>query len=149
MRGMSPATVVGPLHGPLYLVSMASYPNYGDELIARRWLRHLARTRPNDEVWLDCRHPGTASALFAGDHPRLRVTDAIFRAMADSLDGSGREIEDIVANLGTPLYDSGLLRLREAQTLHLLGGGFVNAVWPENALVARPCGRLHGSAVHA
>ncbi|PZP17555.1 MAG: polysaccharide pyruvyl transferase family protein [Brachybacterium faecium] len=134
---MSSATAAGPLPGPLYLVSMASYPNYGDELIARRWLRHLARTRPDDEVWLDCRHPGTASALFADDHPRLRVTDAIYRAMADSLHGSGREVEDIVANLGTPLYDAGLLRLREAGALHLLGGGFVNAVWTENALVVR------------
>ena len=117
-----------PLEGPLYLVSMASYPNYGDELIARRWLEHLARHRPEDEVWLDCRHPGTASALFGGLHPRLRVTDAVFRTVEDALRGSRRGVEDIITSLGTPLYDAPLLALREAGSLHLLGGGFVNAV---------------------
>ena len=127
----------GPARAPLYLVSMASYPNYGDELIARRWLEHLARHRPEDEVWLDCRHPGTASALFGGIHPRLRVTDAVFRTVEDSLRGSRRSVEDIVTGLGTPLYDAPLLALREAQSLHLLGGGFINAVWPENDLIIR------------
>ena len=127
----------GPLEAPLYLVSMASFPNYGDELIAARWLEHLARHRPDDEVWLDCRHPGTASALFGDLHPRLRVTDAVFRAVDDSLRGSRRSVEDIVTNLGTPLYDAPLLALREAHSLHLLGGGFVNSVWPENDLIIR------------
>lgn len=127
----------GPLRGPLYLVSMASYPNFGDELIAQRWLAHLARHRPQDEVWLDCRHPGTASALLGGLHPRLRVTDAVFRAVEDSRHGSRRSVEDIVTRLGTPLFDAPLLALREAGSLHLLGGGFVNAVWPENDLLVR------------
>lgn len=127
----------GPLRSPLYLVSMASYPNYGDELITRRWLEHLARHRPEDEVWLDCRYPGTATALFGGIHPGLRVTDAVFRAVEDSLHGSRRSVEDIVATLGTPLYDAPLLALREAQSLHLLGGGFVNAMWPQNDLIVR------------
>lgn len=127
----------GPARAPFYLVSMASYPNFGDELIARRWLEYLARHRPDDEVWLDGRHPGTATALFAGIHPRLRVTDAVFRTVEDALRGSRRSVEDIVTELGTPLYDAPLLALREAQSLHLLGGGFVNAVWPENDLIVR------------
>lgn len=136
-RAAPPAGSGGPLKAPLYLVSMSSFPNYGDELIAARWLEHLARHRPDDEVWLDCRHPGTANALFGDLHPRLRVTDAVFRAVDDSLRGSRRSIEDIVTNLGTPLYDAPLLALREAHSLHLLGGGFVNSVWPENDLVVR------------
>ena len=141
-----------PLEGPLYLVSMASYPNYGDELIARRWLEHLARHRPEDEVWLDCRHPGTASALFGGLHPWLRVTDAVFRTVEDALRGSRRGVEDIITSLGTPLYDAPLLALREAGSLHLLGGGFVNAVWPENDLIVeamRAASRLGGAPLIA
>jgi hypothetical protein len=127
----------GPVEAPVYLVSMAGYPNFGDELIARRWIEHLARHRPDEEVWLDCRFPGTASALFGDLHPRLRVTDAVFRAVEDSLRGSRRPVEEIVTHLGTPLYDAPLLALREARSLHLLGGGFVNAVWPENAHLVR------------
>lgn len=141
-----------PSHGPLYLVSMASYPNFGDELIARRWLEHLARHRPEDEVWLDCRHPGTASALFGGIHPGLRVTDAVFRTVEDSLHGSGRSVEDIVTGLGTPLFDAPLLALREASSLHLLGGGFVNAVWPQNDLLVaamRAAARISGAPLLA
>ncbi|MDN5900312.1 MAG: polysaccharide pyruvyl transferase family protein [Brachybacterium sp.] len=131
---------------------MASYPNFGDELIARRWLEHLARHRPADEVWLDCRHPGTATALFGGIHPNLRVTDAVFRTVEDSLRGSRRSVEDIVTGLGTPLYDAPLLALREAQSLHLLGGGFVNAVWPENDLLVealRAASRVSGAPLIA
>ncbi|GAA4523247.1 hypothetical protein GCM10023160_13060 [Brachybacterium paraconglomeratum] len=142
----------GPARAPFYLVSMASYPNYGDELIARRWLEHLARHRPEDDVWLDVRHPGTATALFGSIHPRLRVTDAVFRTVEDSRHGSRRSVEDIVTELGTPLYDASLLALREAQSLHLLGGGFLNAVWPENDLIVRTmraASRLSGAPLLA
>ena len=121
----------------IYLVSIGGHPNYGDELITSRWLDHLARVRPDTDVWLDTRTPGTAAALFAGRHPRLHTTDAVFRAVEDSLHGSGRSVEDIVTNLGTPLYDLQLLALREAGTIHLLGGGLINAVWPENRLIVR------------
>lgn len=136
-RETAPTAFRGPLRTPLYLISMASFPNYGDELIARRWLEYLARHRPQDEVWLDTRHPGTANALFGNLHPKLRVTDSVFRAVEDSLTGSRRSVEEIVTDLGTPLYDAPLLALREARSLHLLGGGFINSVWPENDLIVR------------
>lgn len=122
---------------PVYLVSMAGFPNYGDEVIAAAWLRYLAKARPHSEVWLDSRYPGSAAALFSGLHPNLRTTDAIFRAIDDSLHGSGRHIEDLVQNLGTPLYDLQMHKLREAGTIHLIGGGFLNSIWPENLLVVR------------
>ena len=59
----------------IHLVSWAGWPNFGDELIAARWLRFLAEHRPDAEVWLDVRHPGTVSSLLRGLHPRLHVTD--------------------------------------------------------------------------
>lgn len=122
---------------PIYLVSMAGFPNYGDEVIAAAWLRFLARTRPETEVWLDTRYPGSAAALFADLHPRLRTTDGIFRAVEDARHGSRRDIGSIIRDLGTPLYDLQIHALRDAGTIHLLGGGFVNAQWPENQLIVR------------
>ena len=68
----------------VYLVGAAGYPNYGDEAIARAWLRHLARTHPDAEVWLDCHTPGAAALLFRGDHPRLRTTDFLWRMCWDA-----------------------------------------------------------------
>lgn len=43
----------------IYLISIGGYPNYGDEFITAAWLRFLAKSRPEAEVWLDTRYPGT------------------------------------------------------------------------------------------
>lgn len=124
-----------PAEGHIYLVSMATFPNYGDELIAARWLTYLAEQKPDTDVWLDVREPGTATALFAGLHPRLHVVNTIFRAIHEHLHGDPRSPADKVLHLGSPKYDLALLALREASTVHLLGGGFINAVWPHNQLI--------------
>ncbi|GAA3286469.1 hypothetical protein GCM10017708_01970 [Arthrobacter citreus] len=39
---------------------------------------------------------------------------------------------DLVRNLGSPHYDLGLVKLRQAHSLHLLGGGYVNGIWPHH-----------------
>lgn len=120
----------------IYLVAPSGNPNFGDEFIAASWLRYLARTQPDTEVYLDCPHPGLAQVLFAGLHPKLRVTNTLWRAVADSAglapaDLSAR-VTDLVKNLGSPQYDLGLLRLRQASSLHLLGGGYINGMWPHH-----------------
>jgi hypothetical protein len=63
----------------IYLVGSCGFPNYGDELITGKWLRRLARTNPDREVWVDCHSPGQAQAMFAGMHPNLRFTDLLWR----------------------------------------------------------------------
>lgn len=117
---------------PIYLISMASWPNYGDELITRRWLHHLAANKPTTEVWLDVREPGLATSLFAGDHPNLRITNTLFRALHHHLHGDPRTPADLVRDLGSPKYDLGLLDLRRAGSIHLLGGGYINATWADH-----------------
>ena len=64
----------------IYLIGTAGHPNYGDELITASWLRELARTFPDAEVWLDSPRPGQASVLFDGIHPGLRCVDTLFHA---------------------------------------------------------------------
>ena len=112
---------------------MAGYPNYGDELIARTWLRFLAETKPEAQVWLDCRHPGAASVLFRGDHPNLTTTDTLYRVLelADQ-EWEPRSIAEIVTHKGSPLFDLQIAEMNRATTLHLLGGGFLNSRWPKN-----------------
>ncbi|NEA29975.1 polysaccharide pyruvyl transferase family protein [Actinomadura bangladeshensis] len=58
-----------------YLVGTTGFPNYGDELIAAMWLRHLAETAPDVEVWLDCPSPGPAQVLLGDIHLKSRFTD--------------------------------------------------------------------------
>ncbi|WP_104054176.1 MULTISPECIES: polysaccharide pyruvyl transferase family protein [unclassified Arthrobacter] len=120
-----------------YLVGTAGNPNFGDEFITASWLRFLAVNAPDAVVWLDCPQPGAASLLFEGLHPGLRITDTLWRAVRDS-DGLppaevGRRVHHLVHRLGSPNYDMGLVRLRQASSLHLLGGGYVNGVWPHHA----------------
>lgn len=120
---------------PIYLISMAGYPNYGDELITLRWLQYLAATHPTTEVWLDVREPGHATSLFKHAHPKLHVTNTLFRAIHEHLHGDPRTPADKIRELSTPNYDLGIIDLREAGTLHLLGGGYINSLWPENQLL--------------
>lgn len=119
----------------IYLISMASFPNFGDELIAARWLRFLAQHRPEADIWLDVREPGTATSLFKGLHPRLHVTNTLFRAIHEHVTGGNRTPAELVAELGSPKFDAGLVDFRQADTVHLLGGGFINAIWPHNGLL--------------
>lgn len=120
----------------IYLIASGGNPNYGDELIVASWLRFLARVRPEAVVWLDCPQPGTATALFAGIHPQLRTTNTLWRSCAEAPDQSAagvwRHVAHIVAHGGSPMYDAGLIALGRADTLHLLGGGYVNGVWPDH-----------------
>ena len=120
-----------------YLVSTAGNPNFGDEFITASWLRFLARNAPDVDVWLDCPRPGAAALLFVGLHPRLRITDTLWRAVWDSAGlppaEVGPRVAQLVRHLGSPNYDMGLVKLRQATSLHLLGGGYVNGVWPHHA----------------
>jgi polysaccharide pyruvyl transferase WcaK-like protein len=123
--------------GPvLYLIASGGNPNYGDELIIACWLRFLARVRPDATVWLDCPEPGTASALFAGIHPGFQATNTLWRSCAEAPDQSAQGVWDHVANVvkhgGTPSYDVAITRLREAHSIHLLGGGYVNGIWADH-----------------
>ena len=121
---------------PIYLIAPSGNPNFGDEFIAASWLKHLAKAHPETEVYLDCPEPGIAQSLFAELHPKLRVTDTLWRAVRDAAAFPTAEmsthVADLVKNLGSPRYDLGLLQLRQAGSLHLLGGGYVNSLWPQH-----------------
>lgn len=139
---------------PYYWVSTAGHPNFGDEFITASWLRFLARAAPDNEVWLDCPEPGLASVLFEGLHPRLRVTNTLWRTVREAAAQSGEDMvpgEDaagrvvrLVREQGSPRYDLGLTKLREVQSLHLLGGGFINGIWPQHAALVDGMRAVHG-----
>lgn len=124
---------------PFYLVSAAGLPNYGDEFITRTWLDWLAKRHPNVPVWLDCVEPGRANHLFADAHPLLKTTNTLWHlalsaqemSFAEGVEHARRRIVD----LGSPRYDLGLMQLREVQSVHLLGGGYLNSVWEHQLLL--------------
>ena len=130
----------------LYLVGTSGHPNFGDEFIAASWLRFLARARPDADVWLDCPNPGLASHLFDGLHPRLRTTDTLWRLAVETVDMDGAtadaHVDRVITSLGSPRYDLGVLGARRASSVHLVGGGYLNAIWPHHARLLRAALRL-------
>ena len=120
----------------LYLVASGGNPNYGDEVIVASWLRFLARVRPEATVWLDCPQPGAASTLFAGMHPGFRPTDTLWRLCAEAPEQSATGVWEYAKNLvlrgGSPMFDAGLSSLGQMDSAHLLGGGYINGVWPDH-----------------
>lgn len=120
---------------PFYLVSAGGQPNYGDEFITRAWLEYLARAHPLVDVWLDSPEPGRAAHLFHKSHPRLRTTNTLWQLahLPEKPGPHGAEIIDhVVQHLGSPKIDAGLLALRGVRSIHLLGGGYINSLWPRH-----------------
>lgn len=130
----------------IYLVGPSGHPNFGDEFIAAAWIRHLARVRPDAQVWLDCPTPGQAAHLFGGLHPQLHFTDTLWRLAHETVEmdaaTAGSHIDRVVTDLGSPRYDLGLLELHRAGSVHLIGGGYINAIWSHQAGLLRAAARL-------
>jgi hypothetical protein len=124
----------------IYLVASTGFPNYGDELIAARWLRYLARTAPDAEVWLDSPSPGNSQLLLGDLHPNVRFVDTLFRIAWAAPSEHPNEIvefaEHAVKNPGlVPRFALGVELLQSADVYHILGGGYVNSVWPRHLLL--------------
>lgn len=116
-----------------YLVGPSGYPDFGDELIAATWLRYLAGTDPEADVWLDTHSPGPAQVLLGDLHPRLRCTDTLWRLCGEAPSGEPAEVaewvEAAVHDPGlAPRWDAGIELLGRTDVLHLIGGGYLNAL---------------------
>jgi polysaccharide pyruvyl transferase WcaK-like protein len=121
----------------VYLVSIAGFPNYGDELITAGWLRELARRAPEADVWVDCPHPGPAAVLLDGLHPRARFVDTLWRLCWAAPSEEPWElagwVQHAINDPGmAPRWAGGIDVLRAADVLHIVGGGYVHARWPRH-----------------
>lgn len=127
-----------PSDRPLYyLVAPAGFPNYGDELIAASWLRYLAEVAPEAEVWLDTHSPGLAAVLHGDEHPRVRFTDTLWRLCGMANDRGDDAwhltawVQEVVHNPAmAPRHNLGIELLARADVVHVLGGGYINKLWP-------------------
>lgn len=122
----------------IYLVGSSGYPYYGDEAVAAAWLRHLAATEPDAEVYLDCPNPGGAQ-LFLGDlHPGVRFVDTLFRiSWAAPSEDAEEVVEFATRATQQPGYGyahraAGVELLHTADVFHVIGGGYLNAIWPRH-----------------
>jgi hypothetical protein len=118
-----------------YLVAPVGHPNFGDDLIAATWLRHLAETAPGAEVWVDTHSPGPAAILLDGCHPNVRFTDTLWRlcwkAPTEGPWQAASWVQEVVHNPGMVAHlHHGIELLARADVVHVLGGGYINKIWP-------------------
>ncbi|MEU9155363.1 polysaccharide pyruvyl transferase family protein [Streptomyces sp. NPDC048417] len=119
-----------------YLVSAAGIPNYGDDAITAGWLRYLAASAPDDDVVLDCVGPERAAKDLGGLHSRARFTDALWRlSRAPGAPGPGEAVDRVERAVDAVRPRSGasheeLRPLLAADTVHVLGGGYLNGLCP-------------------
>ncbi|AVZ38371.1 MULTISPECIES: polysaccharide pyruvyl transferase family protein [unclassified Dietzia] len=148
-------------HLPVYLVAPAGHPNHGDEQLLAGWLRYLRHRLPGTPVVVDCHTPGQAAVLHHGEHPDVLFTDTLWRLAGEAVDEAVDEaVEEAVGfcrraigDLGVrPALASGIGLLRSASVVHLIGGGYVNDLWPHHLGVvagAGEAGRRAGARVVA
>ncbi|GGF25367.1 polysaccharide pyruvyl transferase family protein [Williamsia phyllosphaerae] len=121
----------------IYLIAPAGHPNLGDEFIARTWLRYLAVHRPHARVILDCHTPGQASILLGQVHPNVQYVDTVWRMIAGLETMPVADAADVVAAAVAepgrmPLLLDGIELFARADSIHLVGGGYVNSLWPHH-----------------
>jgi len=121
----------------VYLVGTCGFPNYGDELITSTWLRRLAIQRPDAQVLVDCFSPGSSALLMGHLHPNVRFVDTLWRLCEESPSGDPWEVATWVRHAvndpnRVPRLIGGIERLVSADTLHIVGGGFINDNWPRH-----------------
>jgi hypothetical protein len=122
----------------IYLVGSSGYPHYGDEALAAAWLRHLARVEPDAEVYLDCPNPGGAQLFLGHLHPRVRFVDTLFRIAWAATSDEGQQVVDFASQavrqpgFGYAHRAAGIEVLQGADVYHVIGGSYVNAIWPRH-----------------
>ncbi|MGB3355127.1 MAG: polysaccharide pyruvyl transferase family protein [Mycobacterium sp.] len=120
-----------------YLIATAGFPNFGDELILDGWLRHLHDVAPNAEVWVDTHSPGPCQMLFGESHPRVRFTDTLWRLCWEANSDDPWEVaswvQHAISNPGmAPRWHQGIAALARLDVVHVVGGGYINALWPQH-----------------
>jgi hypothetical protein len=121
----------------VYLVGTTGHPNYGDELIALAWVNHYARRFPEAEIWLDSPRPGQSAILMRRAEARVQCTDTLYHACWNAPSDKPGDVlafgRRVVAEPGLlPREVSGMRMLDAASIIHIIGGGYVNALWPRH-----------------
>lgn len=130
----------------IYLVAPAGHPNFGDEFIVSAWLRELTRRRPRARVVLDCHSPGVAAVLHHRMHPNLTVTDSLWLLAERATDAAGAAAS--VHDPGRePRLVSGINLANSADTIQLLGGGWLNDNWPHHTRLVAAAATAGGPGV--
>ena len=144
----------------VYFVGVPGFPNYGDELIFLTWVKFIREYYPNTEIWIDCPDVGkfcTFMKNYGIDFSNIYVTDNIWsycslisfqvkKKMFKKISSINwlRYIDDISSkiNIGACKNFTGLDVVSSADAIHIIGGGYINSIWPGNYGVLIACASI-------
>ncbi|CAI1542204.1 polysaccharide pyruvyl transferase family protein [Serratia ficaria] len=112
-----------------YLISAAGMPNFGDDMLARYWINELQLRFPGCTIYLDAVDAVVAGKLF----PSVKCVDYLWR-LAQALGDEGSVQQKFADPHTLPLRERLMTEtLSAAESIHLLGGGYINELWGANA----------------
>lgn len=122
-----------------YLVSAGGTPNLGDDLIAIGWIARLKQFDPRCTIYLDCPQPGnfTLALQKTGYSCAATVTNLFWRIVQHYMQDPQCDFANLRRDLATNTdTDIELLYqiAGEAGSIHFLGGGYMNSIWPRHFL---------------
>ncbi|MBU9815440.1 polysaccharide pyruvyl transferase family protein [Rahnella sp. C60] len=130
---IEPLPITTPVHNLLppktfYLISASGMPNYGDDMLTRGWINHIKLRYPQATIYLDAVDPLVAATLYQD----VKCVNYLWQ-LAQALGEEG--------SIETKFSDTYLLPMRErlmseifeeTDSIHLLGGGYINELWAAN-----------------
>lgn len=125
----------------LYLVGNGGGPNFGADLIGRVWVEYLAKKYPNRTIWLDTRNAGVTAGYFS-KYKNVKAVDTFWKlrnlsaSAGESIESRIEWLNKKIKYAGTPKYDIHLKNIENnVESIHFIGGGYVNSIWPDNLLL--------------
>lgn len=122
----------------IYLIATAGYPNFGDEIVLRGWLKFITDRVHNTEIWIDCHSPGMLNHLFYNEFPNVHFTNFVWDIIlsyAENNANESLEFGKLAWNEYKLIWErqsymkSALL---ESDIVHIIGTGFLNNIWAKH-----------------
>ncbi|GFH40953.1 polysaccharide pyruvyl transferase family protein [Lactococcus insecticola] len=117
----------------IYLVAHSGAPNYGDELIPKLWLDFLTAKYPDKTIIVDTLRPGLATSFWGFQYRNVHFVDTLFQ-LVERLNNLGvdftkadEQVEKFLTQK-LPKLDFGIDLLLSAQSIHFVGGGYINGI---------------------
>lgn len=125
-----------------YLIGGSGIPNYGDELMARGWLRYLAQQYPEDRVIIDTAIPSVSTLLLQPDnwkasHVSVVKELSLLNKRGDFWDNFERGLNFFTKNEFANYPRLGLAQryLESAGSFHMFGGGYISTKWVQTGFL--------------
>ena len=118
----------------IYIVSIAGYPNFGDDLILKNWISFIRSVSNNCEIIIDV--PEVSNVITYYNNMNIKTTSTVWNIIwSTEFSGDFNHYYELIkSTLNNRFHHlrNAILNLLDADVFHIVGGGFINKIWPQN-----------------